>query len=449
MTRIRILVLLSLLASLLVAGTSAATSSSPGASSFGELFPKLPAFEEPTNQQIADLAQGMLDPNAADGDNAATPSFFTYFGQFIDHDLTKDTLPQPTAFVDPATLLNSRTFRFDLDSVYCGGPGVTPEVYAADGVHFLVQDPNPNGVLDLPRRTDGSAILCEGRNDENQIISQVHLAFLKFHNRQVDAGLTFEQARQRTVAVYQSLVLHQALPHFVGQAETNAALAEKQPVYRVDNPNRPTTPVEFSVAAYRFGHSIIRKAYITREGGPKIQVFNPPGDDLHGGRQLSADHSIQWGTFVPELNTNPATQNVARRIDPLISSGLFNIPIPGAEATGSNVLAFRNMTRAAFYGMPSGQDVARAMGETPISPAQVTTMPGFSTGSPLWFYILREAELTTGGATLGPVGGRLVADTFVQVMRADPTSLLRNPPVADPQETPARFLTDAGVADRP
>ena len=144
-------------------------------SHFGRMFPGLPALNTQTNQQVADLAASMLDPNITDPGRGVqgrhgSPSGITYFGQFVDHDLTLDTSASPTGEVDPTTLTSGRTFRFDLDSVYCGGPFVTPQIYAADHVHFLV-GPNANGVRDLPRNADGSAILCEHRNDENEILS--------------------------------------------------------------------------------------------------------------------------------------------------------------------------------------------------------------------------------------------------------------------------------------
>ena len=139
--------------------TSVIASSAAAADQFGRLFPTLPAFVDPTNQQLADLAQTQLDPNADSGNNVGVPSGFTYFGQFIDHDLTLDTSPSPSEPVDPTTLANSRTFRLDLDSLYGGGPLVSPQLYTPDGQRFLVQEPNENGVRDLPRNPNGTAVL--------------------------------------------------------------------------------------------------------------------------------------------------------------------------------------------------------------------------------------------------------------------------------------------------
>lgn len=420
-------------------------------SPFVKMFPQLPGFTAPTNQQLADLAQTMLDPNADSENNPAMLSGFTYFGQFVDHDLTLDDTPSPTGPVNVSTLPRDvRTMKFDLDSVYGQGPGISSALYQADGKHFKLQDPNPNGVVDLPRNPDGSAILVEARNDENEILSQIHVAFLKNHNRLVDSGLSFEQARAKNVEEYQHIVLDEFLPHIVGadvvSGTRNGSLTR---FYKPGNPNANKVPVEFSVAAYRFGHSMVRRAYELNENTGKIQVFSLTAPDLRGGRQLPAGRQIDWGNFVPEL-TRPEDAdgvNLSRKIDTLISSSLFVLPIPGAEASGSNVLGFRNLVRADAYSMASGQDVARAMGIPVIPPTDVTKVLGFETGTPLWFYILAESSKVKNGVTLGPVGGRIVADVIVKVLEMDPDSIINKQ--GSDQFTLADLFVSAGLAQRP
>jgi hypothetical protein len=435
-------------------------------SMFGRIFPAEPLFNTQTNQELADLAQIQLDPNAdADNNPTGLMSGFTYFGQFVDHDLTRDISPSPTARIDVTTIPNNRTYKFDLDSVYGGGPSVSPQLYAADGLHFLVQNPSPNGVVDLPRNPDGSAILVEPRNDENQIISQIHTAFLLFHNAQVDRGLTFAMAQANTIAAYQTVVLTEFLPHIVGQATINSLLAKD--ATRFFDPGKkkePMTPIEFSVGVYRFGHSQVRLAY--RLNGTNncqnLQVFSltAPDASLMGGRPLQAGRQIAWGQFLPDLPQPPecaalqviapaSNRNVSRKIDTLLSASLFRLPIPGAEATGSNVLAFRNLIRAKFYDMPSGESIARQMG---LPVVHVTLPPpldvAFANGTPLWYYILAEAGMTQNGARLGPVGATLVADCFLYVMQLDKESILNKPPVTPPVNTLADILITAGLASR-
>lgn len=443
-----------------VATLALAPSAAQAASKFGFMFPGLRPLNSQTNQQLADLAQSQLDPAADTENNVGVTSGFTYFGQFIDHDLTLDTLPQPNQPVDPTTLTNGRTFRFDLDSVYGGGPDVSPQLYEADKTHFLVQETNVNGVRDLARNPDGSAILVEHRNDENEIISQLHLAILKLHNRFVDDGADFNEARRMVVDNYQWVVVHDYLPHVVGQGVVNNILRHGTKFYHPRR-NNPMTPVEFSVAAFRFGHSQVRASYEVNEDSGKIDVFNlaPGTNDLRGGRELPATNQIGWGNFFTQL-TVPGDEdgvNLSRKIDPLISNSLFQLPIPGAEATGSNVLAFRNMLRAKFYNMASGQRVARAMGINKVySPRELNLGPGFENGTPLWYYILAESQSRTGGARLGPVGARIDAEVFLKLLDIDNHSILHNgfepdPEIAgsDGELTISDLLVHAGVAEEP
>jgi len=370
-------------------------------------FPNLPGFTTPTQQQIADLAQRMLDPNADAGDNPGMTSGFTYFGQFLDHDLTLDASPPPTGPVDPTTLVNSRSFALDLDSVYGGGPTGSPQLYDAKG-RFLLAEPNVNGVLDYVRQADGSAVIVEGRNDENRIIAQIQLAVMKAHNRLIDEGLSFTDARKTLVTAYQAAVVGDFLPHILSKSIKPVQVL-------LLNPRQNGTPIEFTTAAYRFGHSMVRKAYVLNEQSGKVQVFSATAPDLRGGSPLPANRVIQWGEFfadIPLTDTDGNPINVSRRVDTLISSGLFVLPIPGAEATGSNVLAFRNMSRSVFYALPSGQEVAKRLGLPVITPESLNLGPGFETGTPLWYYILAESEQVENGERLGPVGSTIVAVGF-------------------------------------
>jgi Animal haem peroxidase len=384
-----------------------------GPSSFGRMFGDLEPLNQQTNEQLRLEAQKMLEEQPAIANPKGTTGGITFFGQFIDHDLTLDTLPQPDAPVDVNTLVNGRTFAFDLDSVYGGGPKKSPQLYNGD--KFLIGTATDGVSPDLPRNADGSAILVEHRNDENLIIAQIHLSFLKLHNSLIDQGMSFDQARQTVIGAYRYVVLNDYLPQIVGQEAVNQAL--RQPVkagFYDPGKGTPFTPVEFSVAAFRFGHSQIRNAYNINDASGGVPVFSLDGTaDLHGGRQLPANLIIDFDNFFSELPQDGGPLLIGRAIDTNISQSLFQLPIPGAEGGGDNVLAFRNLLRAKFYDMPSGEAVAEAMG------VDVVGDPLFPEGTPLWFYILREAEITSGGAELGPVGGGIVAEVFVDLLRQD------------------------------
>jgi hypothetical protein len=408
-------------------------------SKFGFMFPGLRPFDSPTNQDLADLAQGMLDLDATTDDNPdpEMTSGYTYLGQFIDHDMTLDTTPPPTSAVDPTTLNDGRTFKLDLDHVYGGGPKVNPELYERDQKHLRLQDPNPNGVMDLPRTADGSAILVEARQDENEVLSQMQVAFIRMHNRLADT-MSFKKAQKTLILHYQAMVLQDFLPHNVSRTTIDFLLANPNRRYYQPDSGAPFVPVEFSTSAYRFGHSQVRTGYELNDTSGRIDVFSETGPDLRGGRNIPAGRQIDWGNFLDEF-TDAADLphlNMSRMMDTKISKPLFVLPIPGAEATGSNVLAFRNFTRAKFYGLPSGQELAKAMDIKPIPASEFGDLgPAFRNETPLWYYILGEAKMTTEGQTLGPVGGRIVAETFIGILAADPDSILNQdftpePPIA-------------------
>src|SRR4029077_7534525 len=174
----------------------------PEPSSFGRMFGDLAPLNQQTTEELKAIAcgacavggtgQGMLEPATINNPKGTTAGI-TFFGQFIDHDLTLDTLPQPDSSVDPTTLVNGRTFAFDLDSVYGGGPSKSPQLYNGDKFKLGVAT---DGVTpDLPRDPiTHQAILVEHRNDENLIIAQIHLSFLRLHNELIDQGMSFDEA---------------------------------------------------------------------------------------------------------------------------------------------------------------------------------------------------------------------------------------------------------------
>jgi hypothetical protein len=369
-------------------------------------------------------------------------------------------------FVDPNTIVNDRDQRLNLDSVYGNRTKPNPALYEADGKHLKVND------RDLPRNADGTAIIGDHRNDENQIIAQIHVAFLNAHNKLIDAGVKFEDARQLMEWRHQWIVVHEFLPEVLDPNVYNDVFRKNriQPhitqirtrFYDPKKAEKAEMPVEFSVGAYRFGHSQVRAAYRIVEGGPFIQVFNPTAlDDLRGGRLIAPEHVIFWPNFL-NVEGLPAAVNISRKIDTLLSSGLFNLPIPGAEASGTAILAKRNIQRAREYGLPSGQAVAKRLGlpalkNSEIAPegsalaaAGLTDDPQgpYKGEAPLWLYILAEAQIVHNGAKLGPVGSRIVAEVIGGLLAADKNSYIRRGFVPEGGDFRIEdLLREAGVLD--
>ena len=182
--------------------------------SYTRMFPDLPSFAEPSEgvrEQLKRLGQqgGLMDAmdNLSDPiqsivnpavfsphnpDNPTETAGMTFFGQFLDHDITLDPKSDLLKLADPKRTTNFRTPAFDLDSLYGGGPEDSSELYDTSSGDILFKiEPIPrsetmsrNGAVryDVPRDTKNVAIIGDSRNDEHLILNQFHLAMLRFHN---------------------------------------------------------------------------------------------------------------------------------------------------------------------------------------------------------------------------------------------------------------------------
>jgi hypothetical protein len=381
----------------------------------------------------------------------------TFVGQFIDHDLTFDATSKLGVATDPTRSPNARSARFDLDSVYGGGPVTQPELY--DSVNPVKLRVESGGQFeDVPRRGDFSAVIGDVRNDSNLIVSGLHAAFLEFHNHAVDEvttagadpGDVFAQARHETTWHYQWLVVNQVLPNFVGQPLVDAVLRHGPRFYQPGN--EAYIPVEFSGAAYRFGHSMVRPSYRANLAGDVGQPFfglifdsrvqvpdgqNPQTDpgDLRGGFR-SARRFVGWQTFFDFGGAYSAQTKPNKVIDTVLSTPLFALPtsaiahLPGAP--GPVALPQRTLLRHLTWSLPSGQSIARHMGLPVLHRQDLADLAPFGLGldrsTPLWLYVLREAQLVNAGQFLGPVGGQIVAEVMLGLLLADPTSYLNVQP---------------------
>jgi hypothetical protein len=408
-----------------------------------------------------------LDDRKGLSPNRRLPAGFTYLGQFVDHDITFDPLSKLDQDNDPCALVNFRTPRFDLDSLYGSGPKDQPFLYDWDcargaGAKLLVgRNPVDTAACeDLPRNQQGRALIGDSRNDENLIVAQLHLLFIHFHNAVVehvlDGGSTgdelFDEAQRIVRWHYQWIVTHEFLHHVVGQQMAQSVLVPGEdgdaPVVRLEHykwEGRPFIPVEFSGAAYRFGHSMVRDAYAinVRQGG-QVKLFptaQAPGPHLGGLRRLPADLVIEWQRFfaLTDDDNDHETPQPSSKIDPRIVGPLFELP-------DGRALPLLNLQRSVALELPSGQDVAKAMHKKPLEDDQLLDSGDVPDGAlrrklldatPLWFYILCEAAAKRPlpeGFHLGPVGGRIVAEVLVGLLEADPSSYLHKRQAWKPDE---------------
>ena len=198
----------------------------------------------------------------------------------------------------------------------------------------------------------------------------------------------------------------------------------------------PRLPIEFSAAAYRYGHSQVRPSYRLNFGANAQSQFfafvldnrvDPNAidpDDLRGGRRAPR-RFVDWQTFFDFGDGNVRPNKL---IDTKISSGLFDLPgtsvaAPGLPSDGLVSLASRNLMRHVNFGLPSGQDIARTIGAPVLSVAELTPF-GMTASTPLWYYVLKEAQVLENGRRLGPVGARVVGDVVVGLLKTDPDSYL-------------------------
>ncbi|MDD7969042.1 peroxidase family protein [Actinomycetospora lemnae] len=503
---------------------------------FGYLFADLaatfpsghlpPEDPEPVVSALKALGAAMIDGDPGDGPdvNSTIRPVYTYWGQFIDHDLTANTdrddvlaitrgdmggsqkfvALHPTDVVQK--LRNLRQPALNLDSLYGDGPGSTePDaVPYQDGKRFVLGLTTPlNGAppfapvppvgdtaRDLPRDNHKVARIGDGRNDENLIVAQLHVAFLRFHNEVVslveaaDPTATdedvFTEARRLVRWTYQWLVVHDFLETITKTGTVAAVLSNPVPLFDPQDAD-VFMPLEFSVAAFRFGHSMVRGAYDWNRnfgvaapgqpaGAPRAtfeQLFQftgkpkDPGFSMAGAPTLPANWPAEWDRLVDVPSSPPGGVRFARKIDTRLVPALFSMINEGQEPADSFAvrailknLAMRNLLRGYKLAIPSGQAVVGELRKKlnvtgqpdvipePLSTAQLLSGPnqaasaalangGFLTDTPLWFYLLKEAEVE-GGNALGTAGSRIVAETIIGQIRKDPESYLR----VDPAWTP-------------
>jgi hypothetical protein len=378
----------------------------------------------------------------------------------VDHDITFDISSSLDVETDANTINNMRSPALDLDALYSRGPGLDPFLFAfpssgpATAVKFLLGanrntgpgGPSSNGTpggmatqtdFDVPRVNGPlTAVIGDPRNDENLIVVQFHHAMLRFHNAVVDLlvaasfpGDIFAEAKRIVTHHYQWAVVHDFLKRVCGSAVVNNALATV-----VAPPGSPfRMPVEFAVAAYRFGHSMIRDTYWVNFNFPNAtlgQVFEfnrVPRLPVFSNWVVDFNAFFDTGVPVP-------VHNKARKIDSFMAAGLESLPgFAGMMA----ILATRNLRRGLALGLPSGQGMALMFGVAPLTAAQLTAgLPAAEVAllssnsgillkkTPLWYYTLREAAVLGSGNQLGPVGSRIVAETFVRILKRDASSFL-------------------------
>lgn len=479
-----------------------------------------------------DAGGTVVTSSADEGDeNPTIPAGYTYFGQFVDHDITFDPTPLGAKNVDVEALVDFRTPALDLDSVYGSGPDTQPTLYAPSSLSA----PSPAVPKPLLRTGDDlgmgaftgvvsrrdhlrlapedpakgqvgrTAVIGDKRNDENKIVAQIHTTFVALHNKvmgddavlkqmggfDLDSGDNRFRTAVKTVRWhYQWVVASDYLRNRICAPGVFDEVFNAGGTPRIGHYLKASTkiaymPLEFSVAAYRLGHSMVRPSYALNAvigstgefADQRIPIFHQGADPLHAlngfGQAIPKMWGIDWSFFLDGLPTpadepgkpklaipQPSYRIDATLVDPLRALPEFTDQLPRIIQN----LAFRNLKRGASYRLPSGEAVAASLGAVPIPFAELWwagSLPhdkkpdddradlakarrAFGTNhraaiekrTPLWYYILREAEIHGGqrkaennhfgGQHLGPVGSRIVAETFIGMLWLDRTSFMHS-----------------------
>ena len=390
---------------------------------YRRLFDSLPALDSEDDALHAlGGPGGVCDDDADPSTDGEVAAGWPFFGQFIAHDITADRSPLGHRAV-PEQIKNFRTPRANLEGVYGAGPTGSPYLFQKDDPAKLLLG---EGGHDVPRNHDGIALVGDQRNDTHLFVSQLQLAFIKTHNRLVDRlredGVgepeVFEDARRATTWHYQWVILREFLPVLVGPELVGELLEAGTTLFAPGDD--PYIPFEFADAAYRYGHSQVRDAYrVNKEFGP-VPVF----PDLMGFGAVPIGHAIDWSLQFDVPGREPAQRS--KKIDGKLPRSLISLPrqISGEdEGSAYSSLANRDLQRGQAVGLPSGEAVARELGAEPLSPDQVgLAAAAWEQETPLWLYILKEAEVLQNGDRLGPVGGRIVGEVLIGIIDADPES---------------------------
>ena len=406
--------------------------------------------QDPAIQQaLAAMADTMVDANPADpAGDSPIPAGYTYLGQFLDHDLTLDPTSRLQGVNQPDAVPNFRQPYPGLDSLYGRGPA--NDRFLFDQFHpltpGLVFFQQPGRAHDVPRvqaNANGTVVvplIGDPRNDENLAVAQTHVLFLHFHNRVTEhlAATTtlrdlalFQEAYRLVAWHYQWIIARDFLPRLCRPADVDDVVANGPRYFRASGCAH--MPVEFSAAAFRLGHSMVRENYNFNDPfstATLSDLFSFTGGGPSG--PPPSNWRINWSRFF-DLGTGGPV-NLARRIDTQIVSQLHNLPPPVAGAGPVNLPA-RNLARGYALNLPSGQAVAAYLGVNALTNAEIqfgrevlfAQHPLLLQRTPLWFYVLRESEVRESGERLGPVGSRIVADVILGLMWADRKSVLWHP----------------------
>ncbi len=379
---------------------------------YGKLFPELKPLIL-SNRDLKELSETMIDYDWKCQDSECITNGLAIFGQYLAHDLTFEVTSRFRGYNQSETYVNDRTLRLDLDCLY--GQWSQDFLYDVNDRNKLLLGEacefEGDTWFDLPRNAQGKAIIPDARNDENIIVSQMQVLFMRFHNRMVEkikdqcaSRDLFKEARKQVIWHYQWLILHDYLYKVTDWTVFEDILCHGPKYF-----NHPTyLPLEFTGAAFRTGHSQTRENNRINEHTEK-NLFEL-------GAFQKMEEYLDWHYL---FDFEDGKVEYARLIDTKIGKIFHDIPFIKSSDKYERSLPFRNLRRGVVYGLASGEDIARRMCVEPIKIKETAHLDG----TPLWYYVLKEAEvLGHEGEHLGPVGSRILLECFLSILNCDPYS---------------------------
>ncbi|MFN0174960.1 MAG: peroxidase family protein [Saprospiraceae bacterium] len=459
----------------------------PRPGKFGRMFPYLDAWstDELDPEQylniIGDKEDFLYTPIKDPPEGVSIPAGYTYLGQFLTHDLSFDPTSIAERMDDLDFLWNYRSPGLDLDSMYGGGPKISPYLYDDEGA-FLLETKNSNfgdvvKVYDVPR-LNNKPIIADPRNDENVMVSQLHVAFMKLHNKMLEIAAPhfhgfdrFLEARRMTIWHYQYVILHDYLPKILGEKMREKIIRESR-LTRFGGCDEPFIPVEFSAAIFRFGHSQVRNSYQFNQSVSDTTALFP---DKRPDRLFYVDWQFFFGEGVDtkilqKSNLTPEDINriydfekyiagyaiiPASIISPIFVSSLSEL---GDKNHPINLVK-TTLLRGLKLKLPSGQSIAKSLGFDTLNWVKLNEffnenkfpkeleIQKFQENTPLFYYILAEAVAENNGETLGSVGGYILCEVLTGLLKTDKNSYLNINPDWVPEDINGNKKTKFEMAD--
>ena len=396
-----------------------------GSVDYFRLFPDIAPLTLPIESYTHYSDNAIIDLVDTSNFNMDIPTGYNIFAQFMVHDMTFNSLGKITG--DPASFINHETIQLDLHCLY----GASQDVFYFHEDKFIYNEDNN----DLFRNYHDKPVIPDKRNEENFLIAQIHILFMKFHNKLIDyykptiKSKLFQFVKQQVVFYYQWLIINDFLPKWVDKSIIDKIRYNYQFIY---NPHdNDALPLEWAVSAARSGH-LNFPSHIKLSANNIIEE-----SQLHvlvDG--ILPSENIDWyGLFSTDLTVND--MNYCKKYDGKIIKDLANmihLPKPPDLPSEKNNLLLRNLLRSEQFKLASGQNYAKKFKIQPLSEDLLKSNDTdgllektfMTKETPLLLYIMKEAEIYKFGNKLTGLGGMLFTEPIISILNNDKNSYINN-----------------------